>query len=193
MDKNPRSKTVYILFNKPYGVLTQFSDKVGRQTLADYIPVKNVYPAGRLDMDSEGLVLLTNDGTLNHKITTPRTHLDKVYYVQVEGKPDEDDLIQLRAGVLIKSHTTLPCQANVIPDPKFPVRNKPVVVKRDASWLRIVLWEGKKRQIRHMTAAIGFPTLRIVRTAIGSLTIEGLKPGQWRYLSEEEVNMLRKN
>jgi len=144
-------------------------------------------------MDSEGLLFLTDDGALNHEISNPETHVEKVYYVQIEGQPAEMDLNRLREGLMIKNYRTKPCKAEIIPDPGFARSGKIVTPHDETTWLRISLYEGKKRQIRHMTAAIGFPTLRLVRVAIGPISIAGLEPGKWRYLSNDEVNLLRRN
>jgi 23S rRNA pseudouridine2457 synthase len=174
-----------ILFNKPYGVLTQFTDADGRPTLADYIPVPNVYAAGRLDADSEGLVVLTDDGGLQARIASPRHKMSKLYRVQVEGEPTEDALQKLMAGVDLGDCVTRPCQARRIPEPAGlwernpPIRHRAAI---PATWLEIVLQEGKNRQVRRMTARVGFPTLRLIRWAVGAWTLEGLAPGQWREL-----------
>lgn len=181
-----------LAFYKPFGVLCAFTDAESqRATLKDYIPVEDVYPAGRLDMDSEGLLLLTNDGRLNHHLTFPVHNITKTYLVQVEGEVDSAALAQLERGVEVKGRKTQRCQVLVVPEPVLPARSKPVTPHGPTTWLRIVLREGKKRQIRHMTAAVGFPTLRLVRLSIGNITLEGLKPGEWRELSGVEENRLR--
>ncbi|MDO9597069.1 MAG: pseudouridine synthase [Azoarcus sp.] len=172
-----------ILLNKPYGVLCQFTDEGGRATLKDHVPVPGVYAAGRLDTDSEGLLLLTDDGGLQHRIADPRHKLPKTYLVQVEGVPDEAALARLRAGVDLGDFVTRPCGARVVPEPAWlwprdpPVRFRKTV---PTAWLEIVLREGKNRQVRRMTARIGLPTLRLLRVAIGDWTVDGLRPGQWR-------------
>ena len=181
-----------LLFNKPYGVLSAFTDREGRPTLAEYIPVPGVYAAGRLDLRSEGLLLLTDEGSLAHRLTHPRHKLPKTYWVQVEGVPTEAQLQALREGVVVKGRRTLPAEVGVIPDPGLPPRPKPVTPHGPTTWLQIVLREGKKRQIRHMTAAVGLPTLRLFRWAIGPLTVAGLRPGQWRYATSREVRALRR-
>ncbi|MCX7155193.1 MAG: pseudouridine synthase [Rhodocyclales bacterium] len=174
-----------ILFNKPFGVLTQFTDADGRPTLADYIPIPNVYAAGRLDADSEGLVVLTDDGGLQARIANPRHKMAKLYRVQVEGEPTEEALQRLKAGVDLGDFRTRPCRARRIaePDDLWP-RNPPIRYRAEipTSWLELALQEGKNRQVRRMTARVGFPTLRLIRWAVGDWTLEGLAPGQWREL-----------
>src|SRR5512145_1596539 len=144
----------YIIFYKPYGVLSSFTDPEGRPVLKPYIPVQGVYAAGRLDMDSEGLLLLTDDGALIRRLTDPRFHLPKTYWVQVEGEITDEALAQLRSGVTIQGWQTRGCQVKRIPDPGLPQRSKPVVLKKEPIWIEVVLSEGKKRQVRHMTAAV---------------------------------------
>jgi len=180
----------YLAFHKPYGVLSSFTDPEGRDTLKEYVDVPGVYAAGRLDRDSEGLLLLTDDGDLIHRITTPRFHLSKTYLVQVEGVVTEKALEQLRQGVLLQGVRTKPCKARLVPDPGFPPRTKPVTPHGETAWLEVVLREGKKRQVRHMTAAVGLPTLRLVRVAIGPVVRGGLQPGEWRWLTENEIKSL---
>lgn len=179
-----------IAFFKPYGVLTAFQDIEGRPTLKQFIPIPEVYPAGRLDLDSEGLLILSDDGRLIHLLTDPRHRIPKTYLVQVEGKVTEEALAALQRGVMVKGKRTRRCDALVIPEPILPPRSKPITPHGETSWLRLVLQEGRKRQIRHMTAAVGFPTLRLVRVAIGPVTLEGLKPGEWRDLKAEEIRRL---
>jgi 23S rRNA pseudouridine2457 synthase len=172
-----------ILFNKPYGVLCQFSPQEGRPTLKDYVPRRGVYPAGRLDADSEGLVLLTADGALQHRITDPRHKLPKTYCVQVEGTVDEAALGRLRKGVVLAEYTSRAVSTRAIQEPGWLwPRVPPIRARRHipTSWLEIVLSEGKNRQVRRMTAALGFPTLRLVRRAIGPWPLDGLQPGEWR-------------
>ncbi|NOZ71685.1 MAG: pseudouridine synthase [Chloroflexi bacterium] len=182
----------YLLFYKPYDVLTQFSDAEGRATLADYIDIPNVYAAGRLDRDSEGLLLLSNDGVIIHRVTHPRWKLPKTYLVQVEavgGWPDESVLEPLRRGVVIKGQRTAPAEVTLLHEPpSLPPR--PVRDYHPTPWLRITIREGRKRQVRRMTAAVGLPTLRLVRVAIGPLQLADLQPGQWRDLREEERRRL---
>lgn len=176
-----------ILFNKPFGVLCQFSDKDGRPVLADYISRPGVYPAGRLDHDSEGLLLLTDDGQLQHHISDPRWKLPKTYWVQVDGDITEEALAQLRKGVNLNDGLTQPADTQRIAEPDLWPRNPPVRFRAQipTSWLAITIREGRNRQVRRMTAAVGFPTLRLVRVAIGPWQLDGLAPGEWR---EIEIN-----
>lgn len=177
-----------VLFNKPYGVLCQFTDPDGRPTLADYIPQGKVYAAGRLDLDSEGLLLLTDDGALQQRITHPRYKLPKTYWVQVEGEPSRQALDQLRRGVTLKDGPTRPAVIEVIEPPELWPRNPPVRERRTrpTSWLAITISEGRNRQVRRMTAAVGLPTLRLVRVRIGQWQLAGLPCGHWR---EEQVHL----
>lgn len=175
-----------ILFNKPYGVLCQFTPEHGYRSLQEFIPIPGFYPAGRLDADSEGLVLLTDDGGVQHKISNPKFKLSKTYWIQVEGQPDEQALNKLRQGVQLRDFTTQPAQADLINEPSHLWERRPAIRYRKnipTSWLEIVIKEGKNRQIRRMTAAVGFPTLRLIRHAIGEYTIQGIEPGEWRMLN----------
>ncbi|MBI3168507.1 MAG: pseudouridine synthase [Chloroflexi bacterium] len=182
----------YILFNKPYGVLSQFTDEgTGHSTLKDFVNVPNVYAAGRLDRDSEGLLLLTDDGGLIKRLTDPKHHIEKTYLVMVEGDPTPEKLTQLSSGVQLKEHFTRPASFRLIPDPQLPQRPKPVTPHGPTAWLEVKLREGKKRQIRHMTAAVGLFTSRIYRVAIGSIKLETLEVGKWRDLTSDEVKQLR--
>ena len=183
----------YILFNKPYGVLSQFTEEgTGHPTLKKYINVPNVYAAGRLDRDSEGLLLLTDDGALIKRLTDPNHHIEKTYWVMVEGDPTREKLRQLERGVELKDYVTLPCKARLIPTPSLPPRPKPVTPHGPTAWIEIKLREGKKRQIRHMTGAVGLPTLRLIRVAIGPIRWGSLEPGQWRDLTMKELEELKK-
>ncbi|MHC1784540.1 MAG: pseudouridine synthase [Anaerolineaceae bacterium] len=183
---------VYVVFNKPYEVLSNFTDEAGRATLGQYIPIPGIYSAGRLDYDSEGLLILTDDGKLIHELTDPDHHLPKTYLVQVEGQVTSDALYQLERGIVYQDRKTRPSQVMQIPDPELSPREKSVTPHGETTWLRLVLREGRKRQIRHMTAAVHLPTLRIYRVAIGNLTLGDLAPGNWRYLEPFEVALLRK-
>lgn len=172
-----------ILFNKPYGVLCQFTDREGRPTLADYITQKDVYPAGRLDFDSEGLLLLTDDGALAHRLTDPRHKQPKTYLAQVEGIPDESQLQRLRDGVELKDGLTRPAQAHDVntPDWLWP-REPPVRLRKSVPdrWIELTIREGRNRQVRRMTAAVGLPTLRLIRISVGTLNLGLLQSGQLR-------------
>lgn len=182
----------YILFNKPYGVLSQFTDEgTGHPTLKDYIDVPNVYAAGRLDRDSEGLLLLTDDGALIKRLTDPKHHIEKTYLVMVEGDPTPEKLTQLSNGIQLKEFFTRPASFRLIPDPNLPQRPKPVTPHGPTAWIEVKLREGKKRQIRHMTAAVGLFTLRIFRIALGKLELGDLQVGQWRDLRDEGLRLLR--
>ena len=177
-----------ILFNKPYGVLPQFTDKgtegSPRPTLSAFVDVPNVYPAGRLDMDSEGLMLLTDDGRLQAQIADPRHKMPKSYLVQVEGAVGDDALQKLRSGLKLNDGMTLPALAEAIEPPALWPRDPPIRVRKTVpdSWIRLTIQEGRNRQVRRMTAAVGHPTLRLVRWSVGEWSVEGLPPGKWRDL-----------
>ena len=186
----PPSTPRLLLLNKPFDVLTQFSDGAGRATLKDFVAVSGVYPAGRLDRDSEGLLLLTNDGALQARIADPRHKLAKTYWVQVEGTPSQEQLQQLQRGVLLNDGLTLPAQARLLtPAPELWPRHPPVRFRQSipTHWLELVIREGRNRQVRRMTAAVGLPTLRLVRVAIGPWTLDGLQPGQWREVAAQRA------
>jgi 23S rRNA pseudouridine2457 synthase len=180
-----------LAFHKPYGVLSQFSPEPGsdKRTLKDYIPVAGVYPAGRLDYDSEGLMLLTDNGALQHRLTDPKFAHRRTYWVQVEGVPTPEQLSQLCTGVLISGYLTRPAAASILPDPGLPERVPPVRFRRliPTAWIELTLTEGKNRQVRRMTAAVGLPTLRLLRVAIGGLRLDSLAPGVWRDLTAAEI------
>lgn len=177
-----------VLFNKPYGVLCQFSPQPGRKTLKDFVPHPDVYPAGRLDADSEGLVVLTADGLLQHQIADPGNKRPKTYFVQVEGTPSEDALLKLRNGIQLGDMTTQPAQARLADEPSWLWPRTPPIRERRAiptAWLELTLREGKNRQVRRMTAAVGLPTLRLIRFSVGEWTIEDLATGSWRDIDIE--------
>lgn len=181
-----------IIFNKPYGVLSQFTDEgTGHPTLKDYIDIPGVYAAGRLDRDSEGLLLLTDDGSLIKRLTDPKHHLEKTYWVLVEGEPTKEALDRLRNGVQLKAYLTRPAKVRVIPDPGLAPRSKPVTPHGPTVWLEMKLREGKKRQIRHMTAAVGLFTLRLARVAIGYISLGDLPSGKWREITSKELRYLK--
>lgn len=183
-----------LILCKPYNVLSSFTDPDGRATLADYVSVPDVYAAGRLDYDSEGLLLLTSDGNLAHRVTHPRYKLTKQYLVQVEHIPSAEALAQLKVGVLVKGQMTQPAQVELLSqEPTLFPRAEPIRDRQNVptAWLKITLREGRKRQVRRMTAAVGFPTLRLVRLAIGPIGLGDLQPGQWRDLTETELQQLR--
>jgi 23S rRNA pseudouridine2457 synthase len=179
---------VLIAFNKPFGVICKFSPEPGRRTLADYINVANVYPAGRLDTDSEGLLLLTDDGALQARIADPRHKLAKLYWAQVEGTPTEAALTELRSGIDLGDFKTKPAGVRLMDEPGTlwprdpPIRYR---AKIPTAWLELTLREGKNRQVRHMTARVGFPTLRLVRAGIGQVRVHGLAPAAWREIDAE--------
>ncbi len=182
-----------IAFYKPYDVLTRFTDAQGRPTLASYIDLPGVYPAGRLDRDSEGLLLLTDDGGLAAQIAQPRYHLAKVYLAQVERVPDEAALEALRSGVMVKGEETRPAEVALLAgEPDLPPRPVPIRYRKNVptAWLRLTIREGRNRQVRRMTAAVGHPTLRLVRVAVGPIDLAGLAPGEWRLLAADEVRAL---
>ncbi len=188
----------YILFNKPYNVLSQFTENRDsnhrHHTLKEYISVDSVYPVGRLDQDSEGLLLLTNHGQLQHRLTDPKFAHPRTYWVQVERIPDTTALKQLQEGVTIKNYQTRPAKVKLLSvEPSLPPRNPPIRFRKTVptAWLEITLTEGRNRQVRRMTAAVGFPTLRLVRIAIAHLRLEELKPGEWRDLNATEIESLK--
>ncbi len=179
----------YFIFHKPYGVLSQFTPEDGARSLKEFGFPADIYPAGRLDKDSEGLLLLTNDGQLIKRLLEPRFEKQKTYFVQVEGIPNAESLEKLRRGVDIEDYRTLPCEARLIENANFPPRDPPIRVRKTVPdcWLEIKIVEGKNRQVRKMTAAIGHPTLRLIRTAIGKLQLADLARGEFREITREEI------
>jgi 23S rRNA pseudouridine2457 synthase len=171
-----------ILFNKPFNVLCQFTDTEGRRTLGDFIKIPRAYAAGRLDYDSEGLVVLTDNGNLQHRISDPKNKMPKTYLVQVEGIPAKEKLMQLEKGIMLKDGMTEPAQVEIIKEPDLWPRNPPIRFRKriPTSWIKLTIAEGRNRQVRRMTAAIGHPTLRLVRWSVGQWTVESLKPGEWK-------------
>lgn len=187
----------YIAFNKPFDVLSQFTNESAqdRFTLKHYIDLPGVYPCGRLDRDSEGLLLLTNDGEFQHVLTDPKFGHPRTYWVQVEGIPDHATIEKLARGVPVQDYTTRPARVrNLGEEPHFPARNPPVRFRKliPTSWIELTLTEGRNRQVRRMTAAVGFPTLRLIRVAIGTVSLGDLGTGEWRDLTAEEVASLRR-
>jgi 23S rRNA pseudouridine2457 synthase len=183
-----------LALNKPYGILPCFTDAQGRPTLADFVTVPEVYAAGRLDLDSEGLMVLTSDGELAHHITDPEHKLPKVYLAQVERSPTDEALERLRQGVLLNGKRTRPAEVELVPEPpSLPDRPVPIRFRKSVptAWLRITLREGLNRQVRRMTAAVGHPTLRLIRIAIGPIGLGDLQPGQWREVTAQEVTQIR--
>jgi 23S rRNA pseudouridine2457 synthase len=180
----------YIIFNKPYGVLSQFTPEDGARSLEEFNLPKNIYPAGRLDKDSEGLLLLTDDGPLIEQLLNPSNNKQKTYWVLVERVPSEESLEKLRKGLKIEDYTTKPAQIRILdPQPEIPPRDPPVRFRKTVQdiWIEIKIVEGKNRQVRKMTAAIGHPTLRLIRKAIGPLELNGLLPGEWREVERSEI------
>ena len=181
----------YILFYKPYAVLSQFSPEAGKQTLNDYLrPARDIYPVGRLDFDSEGLLLLTNDNGIKQTITDPLAHYPKTYLAQVEKIPDESALERLRTGVVVEGKKTRPAEVRIVDhEPSLPPRAVPIRFRKTVptAWIQLTITEGRNRQVRKMTAAVGHPTLRLIRIRIGSLSIEQLHPGEWREVDRSEI------
>lgn len=179
----------YLIFNKPYGVLCQFTDEAGRKTLKDFIHVQGVYSVGRLDMESEGLLFLTNDGLLNQRISHPAQKQPKTYWVQVEGVPTDEQLVTLRKGLVIGGKKTIPAKAKIIAEPKLWEREKPIRFRKTVptSWIEIIVREGMNHQVRRMTAAVGLPCLRLVRVAIGPILLGNLEPGKFQFIVKPHI------
>ncbi len=194
MKRKLRTVPRYLVLHKPYGVLSKFTDLENRSTLADYVKVPHVYPVGRLDMDSEGLLVLTSDGNLAAQLTSPAFKIPKIYWVQIERVPKEATLKKLRNGLLIKGRRTRPAHVELLSEePVVYPRPVPIRVRRSVptAWLRMEISEGMNRQLRRMTAQVGHPALRVIRVAIGPLQLGRLAPGEWRMLSRQEIQDLR--
>lgn len=187
MKKEPH--LTYVIFNKPYGVLCQYTDEAGRRTLKDYIPIKRIYPVGRLDMDTEGLLLLTNDGDLNHWLASPKNRMYKTYWVQVEGIPTPEQLSMLKKGVMIQGRRTLPAKARQMDEPKIWDRPKPIRFRKyiPTSWIELSIMEGQNHQVKKMTAAVKLPCLRLIRVSIGPILLGNLAPGEYKIVPKPRV------
>lgn len=182
----------YVKFYKPYDVLCQFTSELGHETLADFNLPPGIYAAGRLDKDSEGLLLLTDDGNMNDRLTSPKYNHEKTYWAQIEKIPTSDDLEKLSQGVKIGDYQTRPCKVRLLSEvPNFPERKVPIRVRKSipTCWIELILTEGKNRQVRRMTAAVGYPTLRLVRVAIGKINLFDLREGEWKNIEKSEIQL----
>lgn len=186
-------KQLYIAFFKPYNVLSQFTEKDGHPSLKNYALAAGVYPAGRLDSDSEGLLILTNDGQLQNRVSNPKFKKTKTYFAQVERLIDETAISALKKGLILKDGPTLPCSAEIIAEPSLPLRNPPIRSRKTVptSWVKLIIKEGRNRQVRRMLANVKFPVLRLIRYAIQDITIDGLTPGSWRDLTPQEISKMK--
>jgi 23S rRNA pseudouridine2457 synthase len=184
-----RPELTYVIFNKPYGVLSQYTDDMGRPTLKKFIPFKAIYPVGRLDMDTEGLLLLTNDGDLNHWLASPKNRMYKTYLAQVEGIPSPEQIDMLKKGVMLSGNRTLPAKVKQIEEPRLWERPKPIRFRKTVptSWIEMSIMEGQNHQVKRMTAAVGLPCLRLIRVALGPLVIGKLAPGQFKLIPKPKV------
>jgi 23S rRNA pseudouridine2457 synthase len=187
--KYPEKSHIYVILNKPYGVLCQFTDEIGRPTLKNYVPFKGVYPVGRLDMDTEGLLLMTNDGDVNHWLASPKNRMYKTYWVQVEGTPTEEQLHQLKKGVMLKGIKTLPAKVKQIEEPKIWERPKPIRFRKSVptSWIEMSIMEGQNHQVKRMTAAVSLPCLRLIRVSIGPVLLGNLEPGRYKIIPKPKI------
>ena len=187
MKKEPN--LTYVIFNKPYGVLCQYTDDLGRPTLKKYIPIKKIYSVGRLDMDTEGLLLLTDDGDLNHWMASPKNRMYKTYWAQIEGIPTPEQISQLKKGVVIDGRLTLPAKAKQIDEPDIWDRPKPIRFRKSVptSWIELSIMEGQNHQVKRMTAAVGLPCLRLIRTSIGPILLGNLKPGEFKIVPKPRI------
>ena len=184
-----KKELTYVILNKPYGVLSQYTDDMGRPTLKKYIPIKQIYPVGRLDMDSEGLLLLTNDGDLNHWLASPKNRMYKTYWAQVEGIPTPEQIMDLKKGVMLQGKKTLPAKVKQMDEPKVWERPTPIRFRKNVptSWLEMSIMEGQNHQVKRMTAAVGLPCLRLIRVSLGPILLGKLAPGEFKMIPKPRV------